>query len=542
MNGKVLNFELSSKDLKIKELIKNDFLELKVRAISDANPNRNNSHFTVEAMKDALPSFVNKPILGSFNTSKNDFRGHNDNGLHYDAEMESMYFDYNSNDSERILGMIRESDPIEITYDSQSKETWLSFTAALWTSYSYKAVKSLLKSREGNSSVSVEVEVIDSYEDEQGVEQITKFNFLGCTILGADVAPGIAGANLSVRDFEANENYSQKQKCLRFAYQALDEYNNNVESPEEIRDSYIKKEPAIDNENTDEIAMQEETKEGGNDKPMKLSNEQVEEPVVVEEDFAKCADSTEGDKPDDSKETEACGKCAAEDPNKEDEACGKCAEDPNKEEEACGKCAAKEDEACGKCAKEEEACGSKEEEACGKCAEDPNKEDEACGKCAEEDPNKEEEACGKCAKCSKFAQTVDLDGETVDINQLLEKYQLLNDKFTELDNAAKADRANKLVEFGKSIINEDADVDSDARENFISQVTEKCSNFELSDEDSVKQFAVSLLAMYYYTAKVSKKKEEDFSINIEVENKTQVKKASKVSELNEAIKKLNYLN
>ena len=38
-------------------------------AISDAKPNNNKSHFTLEAMQDALESFKNKPILGYFNTS-----------------------------------------------------------------------------------------------------------------------------------------------------------------------------------------------------------------------------------------------------------------------------------------------------------------------------------------------------------------------------------------------------------------------------------------------------------------------------------------
>lgn len=124
MQNKILNFELSSKDLKIKELLAGDFLEVEMYAISDAYPNNNMSHFTLESMQNALESFKNKPILGYFNNSigpMGDFEAHNDNGLHYDPEMEEMYYDYSSEDSEVPLGTIRESDPVSVIFDEKTK-------------------------------------------------------------------------------------------------------------------------------------------------------------------------------------------------------------------------------------------------------------------------------------------------------------------------------------------------------------------------------------------------------------------------------------
>ena len=78
---KIMKFELSSKDLKVKELLKGEFLNLDIYAISNANPNNNNSHFTDESMIDAIPSFYNKPILGAFKSEigpMGDFDAHND--------------------------------------------------------------------------------------------------------------------------------------------------------------------------------------------------------------------------------------------------------------------------------------------------------------------------------------------------------------------------------------------------------------------------------------------------------------------------------
>ena len=48
---KTMKFELNSKQLKYRDILNKEFLELEVWAISDINPNRNNSHFTKESME-----------------------------------------------------------------------------------------------------------------------------------------------------------------------------------------------------------------------------------------------------------------------------------------------------------------------------------------------------------------------------------------------------------------------------------------------------------------------------------------------------------
>ena len=42
MDKKVLKFQLDKKDIKIKELLNGEFLEMQMDAISDIYPNRNN--------------------------------------------------------------------------------------------------------------------------------------------------------------------------------------------------------------------------------------------------------------------------------------------------------------------------------------------------------------------------------------------------------------------------------------------------------------------------------------------------------------------
>ena len=75
--NKILKFELNPESVKIKKILRKDFLEVEMKAISTAYPNRNNSHFTRESLVKAIPTVYNKPILGSFSVEADDFREHN---------------------------------------------------------------------------------------------------------------------------------------------------------------------------------------------------------------------------------------------------------------------------------------------------------------------------------------------------------------------------------------------------------------------------------------------------------------------------------
>ena len=143
MNNTKLSFAVDASQIDIKPILKKDFLELSMKAISSANPNRNNSWFTREAMERAIQnnSFVNKPVLGYFENG--DFVSHNGE-WNYDSETEMSYWDTLGKQGERILGMIRESDPVRIVEDDKGL-SWITFNCCLWTQYSFKQVKRLIK-------------------------------------------------------------------------------------------------------------------------------------------------------------------------------------------------------------------------------------------------------------------------------------------------------------------------------------------------------------------------------------------------------------
>lgn len=237
MTNKRLLLEVDASQIDVKQLLQKDFLELSMKAISSANPNINKSWFTRESMERSLDSFVNKPILGYFENG--DFVSHNGEWAH-DNETEMDYWDTLGKKGERILGIIRESDEVKIIEDDNGL-SWVTFTCALWTQYSFKQVKRLIKdakraqrSGEPTKNISVEVDITDYDMLENGVMKINAFNLVGVTILGSrngiKVEPGIEGAELSVVDVMGREIYSKQERTLRLAYEKL---NNSIEQKEE---------------------------------------------------------------------------------------------------------------------------------------------------------------------------------------------------------------------------------------------------------------------------------------------------------------------
>lgn len=255
-NTKRLCFGIDASQITVKTLLKKDMLELSMKAISDANPNVNGSWFTPEAMERALPTFKNKPILGYFGDG--DFGSHN-GILKKDNETELEFWDTLGSKGERILGVIRSEDSVEI------KEIdglhWITLTCVLWTQYCYRQVKRLLKDaikakKNGGptKNISVEIEVTDSEVLENGVEKINNFNLLGITILGSrngvPIQPGIEGAELSIVDIMGKDIYEKQSQALRMAYAKFEgkeipdkeDFGMEMEEEKKAEESEVKKE------------------------------------------------------------------------------------------------------------------------------------------------------------------------------------------------------------------------------------------------------------------------------------------------------------
>ena len=337
--------EIDADQISVKQILQKEFLELSMKAVSSANPNRNNSWFTKESMEASIESFVNKPILGYFD--KGDFVAHNGDWRR-DTETGLDYWDTLGREGERILGTIRESDQRTITLEPDGLY-WIKFTCILWTQYSYKQVKRLLKDakaakRAGSptKNISVEVDLIDYEILPNGVTKINKFNLVGVTILGTrngrKVEPGIENAELSVIDVMGRDVYEQQNSALRLAYEKLDNstYERKEERPLEL-------------ENTVKTMEDEVCPDCGKN-PCECVKKPEEECKLATEDECKlakegCEDSEDHCKLEDDKKEDEC-KLA------EGEGCGEEGDEDDEDP--------KEDE----CKLAEDGCDKKPEEEC----------------------------------------------------------------------------------------------------------------------------------------------------------------------------------
>lgn len=311
---KTMVFDVDSTEIDIKPILKKEFLELRMKAVSSANPNRNNSWFTEEALAKGAATFKNKPILGYF--EKGDFVSHNGE-WNYDPETQMDYWDTLSGKGERILGFIRSEDDVEIVKDENGL-SWICLSCALWVQYNFKQVKRLLKDakkakEKGGSAknISVEVNITDYETLPNGVMKIKDFELVGITILGSrngvKVEPGIEGAELSVVDIMGTQYFEQQQKALRLAYEKL-------EAPEE---NNIKEENANMSVNNEKVAE---------DLTQNTEATYAQEEVCPVCNQEPCVCAANEDKPEEKSEKEECGK-------EEKEECGKQEKEESKPEE-----------------------------------------------------------------------------------------------------------------------------------------------------------------------------------------------------------------
>ena len=201
---------------------------LKVRIkFNKTGGNYNYTKFTKEALVDAEPTLKNIPILAYIKCTdeeldKYDFDGHNvmtkivesPNG--YKVEFKYL---------ERPIGVIPESN--NVTYEeSEDGEEYCSCDGYIWKTYANEGYE-IIKMAE-QKSVSMEIREREGhYDDEDDLYEISKFKYLGITVLGDDVMPAIEGANL--QKYSQSQSYKEEMKAL---YEAIYDYEKKGEDVE----------------------------------------------------------------------------------------------------------------------------------------------------------------------------------------------------------------------------------------------------------------------------------------------------------------------
>ncbi|MCR4720936.1 MAG: hypothetical protein K5655_04340 [Lachnospiraceae bacterium] len=269
--------------------------------------NINKTNIPEKAMKKALPSFANRPILAYIHEvdGQPEFYGHN---MEEGQDGEIIYY-------EKPVGIIPESCEARLEYDEENNKTYVIVKGYLYAEYS-KAVDIL--ERECECSCSVELSVRElSYNAKEKVLVLDDFYFSGVTILGKDddgnkINPGMVGSNIQLAQFEQtptlietlekltetlsrfniNNNQTGKEETTVTLFERLlEQYGKTVEditfeyeglSDEELEAKFAE---AFGEAESEEPNGEEETGiEGADENESTEGTDTTEEPTESEED------------------------------------------------------------------------------------------------------------------------------------------------------------------------------------------------------------------------------------------------------------------
>lgn len=204
--------------------VDNDLLMYTPIRLCHTLSNRNKSYISDKAMKEAIPTAYNMPILSYIYKDDNDefqFAGHE---FFVNADNEIEY-------EEQPTGVIPESAGLKLVkYDNDDK-SYLEGVGIIWRTYSKAAD---IIEREKELSVSVELVVDElSFNSKTKELVIDKFRFSGVTILGkdretgAEIQPGMENSKISIADFSEVNNslFSQNDKVIKL----LSELNEKLD-------------------------------------------------------------------------------------------------------------------------------------------------------------------------------------------------------------------------------------------------------------------------------------------------------------------------
>ena len=265
--------------------------------------NVNHTNIPEKAMKAALPSFANRPILAYIHEvdGQPEFYGHN---MEEGEDGKVVYY-------EKPVGIIPESCEARLEYDKEQDKTYVVVKGYLFEEYS-EAVE--IMEREGECSCSVELSVRElSYNAKERVLVFDNFFFSGVTILGRDdegneVKPGMVGSNIQLAQFESNDTLIEVLEKLN---ETLSRFNINDDQTGKEETTVTLFERLLEQygKTVEDITFEYEG----------LSDEELEKAFAEAFGEAAEGENTEDETEADTQESEAEGEAEGEEPEAEAE-------------------------------------------------------------------------------------------------------------------------------------------------------------------------------------------------------------------------------
>ncbi|MEG2289640.1 MAG: hypothetical protein RSC24_06695 [Clostridium sp.] len=172
-----------------------DLSKVKLMVCKSGEVPSHNMFIEKESLVMSEDSIKNKPLLCAYEVdddgNKVDFKGHE---MTYKIVRDGKGLELKIEYIEQPVGVIPES--CNFAIEEIDGEEWITVDAYIFKEYCSDVVD-ILEDSDGEKSVSMEINILESYEDDNdGLLHITKFGFTGVTLLGVNHSPAIAGANI----------------------------------------------------------------------------------------------------------------------------------------------------------------------------------------------------------------------------------------------------------------------------------------------------------------------------------------------------------
>lgn len=209
------------------EVENSNLLNVKLKILHDGDNKK--SRIGLDAIKKAEKTIYNIPILGHILDDGSDFDQHNMALKKTDDNKYVLHY------IEKPLGVIPAD--TEITYEEIDGRTYFCATGLVWKKYANEGYDIIVNSN--TKGVSMEIEINEGELDEDNVYNIKDFTFLGVTVLGDNVEPGMYDTEL--------EKYTASKIYKEELYEIYKEfYACNNEKEEDILENEIKVEETED--------------------------------------------------------------------------------------------------------------------------------------------------------------------------------------------------------------------------------------------------------------------------------------------------------
>ncbi|MDU6996524.1 MAG: hypothetical protein E6356_16840 [Terrisporobacter othiniensis] len=218
--------------------------------------NPNGSYFDDKDMETCANKTLRyTPILGSiiYDEESEEYKlnGHD---MEYTIVNTEDGYDLKISHIERIYGFVAPDAEIKIEYDEEKDKNYLVTEGYLWKNY-MDELEDVLNKKDGQTQVSMEISVNESFKREDGLIQITDYTFEGITMLG--VPEAMKGSNLQIFSDNVLSKLKSNMEELAVAYSLEKEECDLSKENENLEENKEKQEFGISVQNiTDQIITQ----------------------------------------------------------------------------------------------------------------------------------------------------------------------------------------------------------------------------------------------------------------------------------------------